>query len=121
MTKILAICLVLILISFSERAFAAPGRSYNSRESCINKITTVAECFVSVPSEEFTLLRSLPNANGKAIGSVSKGAEVFINDQQDHWVFVQSKETFEGKTYQTDGGWILRSALTNCRDDRKQF
>jgi hypothetical protein len=42
-------------------------------------------------------------------------------DEQGLWVFIQGSETYEGHTDKTDGGWMLRSFLSNCRDARKNY
>jgi hypothetical protein len=106
----------LLLILPICSANAAGGRSCFGT-SCRDKIIDVAECIVSNTSN--LRLRSLPSVNSQAVGDVSDGATAYVADQKGAWVFVQTEETFEGKTERTDGGWLPRSALTHCRDDRK--
>jgi len=75
------------------------------------------QCLVSLPSsEKNTLLRSLPSENAQAVGSISQGDKAYISDQKGSWVFIQGVGEFEGKSYNTDGGWILSNYLSNCHN-----
>jgi hypothetical protein len=62
----------------------------------------------------------MPDPKAQAVGIIADGAEVHVNDRNGLWVFVQPSETSEGKTHQTDGGWMSSTALTKCRDDRQE-
>jgi hypothetical protein len=64
---------------------------------------------------ETYLLRSSPSDSAQAVGGLSQGDTVYISDTHGSWIFVQGEETFEGQTGKTDGGWLPRSAVNNCR------
>ena len=110
--SVLALCLVLIEIGLAE----ASAQSCDSKESCYNKLITLAECTVSISSENM-LVRTLPNARAQAVGILSNGDGVFVNDQQGLWVYVQGYETDDkGRKNTTDAGWIPRSSVNSCRN-----
>jgi uncharacterized protein YgiM (DUF1202 family) len=101
---VLALCLLLIEIGFT----AASAQSCNSKESCHDKLITLAECTVSISSENM-LVRKLPSASAQAVGILSKGDKVYVNDRQGLWVFVQGYETDDKGRQATTGnaGWVF--------------
>ena len=122
MGKSLALWLVLFLVSFSEQGHSAGGPAEGGRscygKSCYNKLLYKATCNLALPADLH--LRSLPTENSQAVGYVSRENEVDVVAENGKWAFVQSSYTEDGKKNQGAGGWIPRSTLINCRDDRQK-
>jgi hypothetical protein len=109
--------LALYLVFIEMGLTAASAQSCNSKESCRDKLITLATCTVSISSENMHV-RTLPNARAQAVGILSNGDKVYVNDQQELRVFVEGFET-DDKGRQTmtgNAGWILRSSVNNCRN-----
>jgi hypothetical protein len=104
--------LLILLALASSPAYAQSCDPVRYPGSCKDKVMQYVQCIVKA---ETYRLRSLPSDNAQAVGDLSRGDTVYISDTNGSWIFVQGEETFEGKTEKTDGGWLPRSAVNNCR------
>lgn len=124
--------LILLALASSASAYAQSCDPVRYPGSCKDKVMQHVQCTVKAETGYDTLLRSLPSDNAQAVGSLSQDDTVYIaadaaersgsarpvmslSDTHGSWIFVQGEETFEGKTEKTDGGWLRRSAVNNCR------
>jgi uncharacterized protein YgiM (DUF1202 family) len=112
-TAVSSLCIVVVAVTWSATAEAESC----SGAACRDKITQVAECTVARSSAagDMTLLRSQPSEMAQAVGIISRGDKAFISDQKGPWAFIQGEGTYDGKQIKTDGGWILRTYLSDCR------
>ena len=122
--------LILLALASSPSAYAQSCDPIQYPGSCKDKVIEDVQCTVTAAEAYVLRLRSLPSDNAQAVGDLSQGDTVYIaaversgstrpvlsvSDTHGSWIFVQGEETFEGKTEKTDGGWLRRSAVNNCR------